>query len=379
MKVSTPARKSRSNAKNKHSIFKSHAVACAVVAAGLLAACGGSGSMDESLIASAEAAEKAAGERNDAGLNIDNTIGGGLDNGNGATVVNENGEVVPQSPSASKPSNNGTPEAAKPATTNSVDTIINDMKLMNDTQLAGIPSNYGWSKGPGYVMMGNVPRGTNTPSWWSVNNSYYKSEAWWNAVLPWFVVFDGVGNNASNTRVQVRNMKIYMKSKKSGSWKLLNHSVGVGGENYPKSLQGDNVSTPDTRTESDGSVSILPPGGNLVFHGWGGGFSNIDGSDLAAVFITLQARLVKDNSGGTDDRSRAKYLIHVGGDYYPDASTRVSDLAPAYFFHGIGLSRAKLVNNDWQSFNFSTIDAGVQDPGGGLSEAELRANPPPLD
>ena len=48
-------------------------------------------------------------------------------------------------------------------------------------------------------MMGNTPRGTNTPSWWHVNNSYYKSSAWWNAVLPWFVVFDGVGNNASNT------------------------------------------------------------------------------------------------------------------------------------------------------------------------------------
>ena len=261
---------------------------------------------------------------------------------------------------------------------NSVDEIVSDMKFMNDTELAGIPSNYGWSKGPGYVFMGNVPRGTNTPDWWKVDNAAYKSSAWWKAVLPWLVVFDGVGNEASNTWVQVRDMKIYMKSRKSGSWKLLNHSVGVDGANYPKSLQGEDVSSPDARTEADGSTSIRPPGGAMVFHGWGRGFTDIDGPDVGAIFVTLQARLVKDEPGGSDDRSLAKYLIHVGGDYYPDRSTRVSDLAPAYYFPGIGVSRAKRVSNHWQAFNFATIAVGVQDPGGSLSEAEFRANPPPL-
>ena len=118
----------------------------------------------------------------------------------------------------------------------------------------------------------------------------------------------------------------------------------------------------------------------LVFHGWSSGFSRIDGPDIGAVFLTLQARLVKDKDSGTDDRDRAKYLIHVGGDYYPETSTRASDLAPAYYFPGIGLSRAKLVNNNWQAFSFSTINVGVEDPGGAtLTEAELRANPPPLE
>lgn len=371
MKDSLPTGKSRRGTRNKLDAAHLRALACVIAAAGLLAACGDSGSLDDGLIASAEAAEKAADGRNDAGLSADGTDGsivGGRSGTNGSAAAD--GQQVQSPSSPSKP--------AVPATINTVDTIINDMKLMNDLQLAGIPSNYGWSRGPGYVMMGNTPRGTNTPSWWSVDNQRYKSSEWWNAVLPWFVVFDGVGNQARNTRVQVRDMKIYMKSKRSGSWTLLNHSPGVGGENYPKSLQGDNVSTPDTRTESDGSTSILPPGGSLVFHGWGGGFSDIDGSDVAAMFMTLQARLVKDNAGGSDDRASAKYLIHVGGDYYPDRSTRVSDLAPAYYFPGIGVSRAKLVSNDWQAFNFATIDAGIQDPGGGLSEAELRANPPPL-
>jgi hypothetical protein len=253
------------------------------------------------------------------------------------------------------------------------------MKLMNDAPLAGIPSNYGWSRGPGYVFMGNTPRGTNTPSWWKVENAKYKSGTWWKAVLPWVVVFDGINNKARNTRVQVRDLKIYQKSRKSGTWKMLNHSPGVEGENYPKSLQGESVSPADIRREADGSTSIRPPGGQTVFHGWGSDFSDIDGPDVAAIFVTLRARLVRDDPAGGDDRAAAQYLVHVGGDYYPDRATRVSDLGPAYYFPGIGVSRSKLVTPEWQSFNFATIDVGVQDPGGSLSEAEFRSAPPPLE
>jgi hypothetical protein len=376
MKDSLPTGKSQRGTRNKFDVVHLRALAGVIATAGLLAACGefGSGSIDDGLIASAEAAQKAADGRSDAGLRTAGSVdAGGIGNGNGigdgSTLAGPNGQLVQVPASPAKP--------AAPATINTVDTIVDDMKLMNDTALAGIPSNYGWAQGPGYLMMGNTPRGTNTPSWWQVDNQRYKSGAWWNAILPWIVIFDGVGNQASNTRVQVRDMKIYMKSKNSGAWKLLDHSVGVSGENYPKSLQGDNVTTPASRTESDGSTSILPPGGNLVFHGWGS-FSDIDGSDVAAIFMTLQARLVKDDANRQDDRGAARYLIHVGGDYYPDRSTRVSDLGPAYYFPGIGTSRSKLVSNDWQAFNFATIDVARQDPGGALTEADFRANPPPL-
>jgi hypothetical protein len=383
MKDSLPTGKSQRGTRNKFNAAHLRALACVIATAGLLTACGGSGSgsIDDGLIASAEAAQKATDGRYESDLGGDGTLDSGrIGNGSsgGSTTVSPNGQLsqAPSTPSApSAPSAPAKPAA--PATINTVDTIVNDMKLMNDTALAGIPSNYGWAQGPGYLMMGNTPRGTNTPSWWNVDNQRYKSSEWWNAILPWIVIFDGVGNQASNTRVQVRDMKIYMKSKKSGSWKLLSHSVGVSGENYPKSLQGDNVTTPDSRGESDGSTSIRPPGGSLVFHGWGS-FSDIDGSDVAAIFMTLQARLVKDNANGKDDRSSAKYLIHVGGDYYPDRSTRVSDLGPAYYFPGIGTSRAKLVSSEWQAFNFATIDVAKQDPGGALTESEFLASPPPL-
>ena len=227
--------------------------------------------------------------------------------------------------------------------------------------------------------MGNDPRGTHTPSWRSVYNPYYKSSAYWNAILPWFVVFDGVGNGASNTRVQLRNLVLYIKSKSTGQWNLARRSVGVGGELYPKTLQGSQVWSPDVRTEGDGSTSVLPPGGNLVYHGWGSK-DDINGADVGAILISMQARLIKNNPSGTDDRAQAKYLLHVGGDYYPERSTRLSDMAPGNFIPGIGVSRAKLVTSEWQAFNFSTIDVGVEDPGGGvITEAQFRAAPPPLE
>jgi hypothetical protein len=379
MKAAPGISPSYGNGNNKKNLLRTRTVAAAFVviaASGLLGACGssGSGSPDDGSVASNAVDGKSLHGRNATGPNgsgdalpetgADSTVAGSPGAGTSAQAVTK---PAPQAP-------------APVATINSVDTIINDMRLMNDAQLAGVPSSNGWARGPGHVIMGNDPRGTNTPSWWVVNNSYYKSGAYWNAILPWFVIFDGVGNGASNTRVQVRNMKLYMKSKASGAWKLLEATTGVGGELYPKTLTGTNTSAPNTRTESDGSTSVLPPGGNLVFHGWSAGFSKIDGSDVAAVFLTVQARLVKDNEAGVDDRAQAQYLIHVGGDYYPDTSTRASDLAPAYYFPGIGLSRAKLVTDNWQAFSFSTINVGVEDPGGAtLTEAELRANPPPLE
>ena len=72
--------------------------------------------------------------------------------------------------------------------------------------------------------------------------------------------------------------------------------------------------------------------------------------------------------------------MQVGADYYPTASTQVSEFAPSYFNPGVGVSRSKLVANEWRAFNMATINVGMQDPGGAaISEDAFRAAPPPLD
>jgi hypothetical protein len=260
---------------------------------------------------------------------------------------------------------------------NSVDTIEADMRLLNDLALAGVPTSAGWATGPGHVVMGNDPRGSRTPAWWQPGDVRFKSDAWWTAMVPWLVVFDGVGHAAVDTRVQVRGMKVYVLSRRTGRWSLLAADRGIQGALYSKTLEGQPLGKADLRAESDGSTSIGVPGGNQVFHGWCCGRSVIDAPDVGAVFITLQARLLP---GRTDDRASARLLLQVGGDYYPDSVTNGSAFAPAGSNPGIGVSRAKLLVSDWQAFNFATINAGVQDPGGAsISVAVLRTLPPPLD
>ncbi len=263
---------------------------------------------------------------------------------------------------------------------NSVDTIIDDMRLMNDLPLAGVPESVGWAKGPGQVAMGNDPRGTRAPRYWDVSNPRFKSDAWWTVALPWFVVFDGEGNAARNTRVQIRNMAMWWQSRSDKAWRPLGFSRGVSGSNCPKTKFDMCKAAGNVRNESDGSTSLLPEGGNFAFHGWWTlGHVDIRPHDIQAIWVSLQARLVPDDASRPNDIDRARYLIQVGADYYPDRKTRVEHFAPAFFNPGIGLSRSKLVVREWKSFNMATIAVGRQEPGGAaVTETAFRAAPPPI-
>ena len=262
---------------------------------------------------------------------------------------------------------------------NTIDTIVADMRRKNDLPLAGAPVGPGWTTGPGHVHMGNRPRGSATASWWQPSDRSLKSDAWWTVLLPWIVIFDGIGNGATNTRVEFRNLKAYYKSRKTGRWVLITQGP-ISGENYPKHLTGTRTVPPELRRERDGAVSVRPAGGNYAFHGWCCGPKPIDPPDIAAIHVTTLARLTLDRAGGPDDRDSAKYLMQVGADYYPDAKTKIAAFAPTGYNPGVGLSRFKLLTRDWQAISMTTIDVGVDDPrGGAITEAELRAAPPPLD
>lgn len=270
------------------------------------------------------------------------------------------------------------PSVPAAATINTVDTVVNDMKLRNDLVLRGYENqSSGWYVGPGHVMMGNDPRLTNTPSWWKASNAGNVSSAWLQAMLPWVVIFDGAGHSATNTRVQIRNFRAYYQSKASGQWVSLGSSAGVGGAVYGKSTLFGATSPEERRTNSDGSSEIRPPSDiNYAWHGWWSkGRVSINSSDIAALFVTLQARLVVDNPSRPDDRANARYLVQVGNDYYQDVATNWRFIVPSSM-----TSRSKLVRNQWQAFSATTFsNVGAQEPGGGITEAAFRAAPPPLE
>ena len=235
-----------------------------------------------------------------------------------------------------------------------VDTLISDMSEMNDLPLKDLNPKYGFSRGPGYVLAGTNSGGANF-------------------LLPWFVQFEGEGNSASHTRVQIRNMRLFMKSRSTGEWSRLIDSDSFSGVQCD---QGSNYfhCPQQARVQEDGDAASTLPISNLNLHGWWGGREPIEGWDVSAIIVSLEARLVKDSEDGVDDREKAKYLLHVGADYYP------SDAPHGRILEAVGVSRAKLVTSDWQTFALTTLnDVGLQEPGGGISSSDLRADPPPME
>ncbi len=233
-----------------------------------------------------------------------------------------------------------------------VETLIDDMRKMNDHPLRNVNRKYGWARGPGYVQAGVDSNG-------------------WNYVLPWFVTLEGEGNSARNTRVEMRNLRMFILTSK-GEWKRMidvDSYAGIECEqhgNYYECPQSARV------REGDNSASSLPISG-LNMHGWWDSRVRIDSHNIDAIVVSLEARLIVDDQNREDDRHRAKYLVNVGADYYP------SDAPPSGRLIPVGVSRAKMVTGDWQTFSLTTLnDVGRQEPGGGISEAELRANPPPF-
>ncbi|MBF2067567.1 MAG: hypothetical protein IGS39_24585 [Calothrix sp. C42_A2020_038] len=228
---------------------------------------------------------------------------------------------------------------------NSVATIISDMKPPHDAAPRGVPKHYSWVKGP-ELGMGNDPKN-------------------FRAMIAWGQLYEAEqGNPASNTRVQIRNIRTYILSKRTRRWRLLKSSVGVDGAAYREDFAGDANKPPDIRQERDGSVSVKA-GGGYNYHFWTkNGRSLINPNDIGGIFTTCQARLVVDNPRKPDDRAKAKYILNMGGDYWLDLA------APWDHFKtngGIGMGRFKYVRNRWQAFNMTT-----------LPEAQIRRNPPPI-
>lgn len=264
-------------------------------------------------------------------------------------------------------------------TINSADTIVADMRRRNDFVLKGYEKfEHGWYVGPGTNNMGNNPSFSNSPPW----SIFYKNPAYAGkvakAALPWVVILDGVGHEASNVAVEMRNMRGYIKSRTSGKWVLLGGPANVTGTYYGKPSTGlPPMEEVVLRRSATASLIKVPENRGYFWHGWwGAGRLAIDPKDIEALFVTVQARLAVADPSRADDRAKAQVGLQVGADYYLDTkSIYREDYAPA-----VGISRTKTITNDWQAFNFMTFsDVGTQDPGGGISEALLRKLPPPLE
>jgi hypothetical protein len=229
-------------------------------------------------------------------------------------------------------------------TVNSVDTIINDMALLNDEVPYGIPTWWNWAT-KSVIHRPTCPSG-------------------WSSLAAWGGASRGASNSPdTNTRIQIKNIKTYIKSRSTGRWQLLQSTVSVGGAAfYPG---GGHAFNANTRKLPDGSVAIWIPQG-YVYHFWPTTVRpSIDGGNVAGVFVTYQARLIIDDTNKPDDRGIAKYVSQTGADWWSSFNAVFNNFKTNT---PVGISRAKYITSNWQSFNFTSL------PG-----AELRSNPPPID
>ncbi len=275
---------------------------------------------------------------------------------------------------------------------NSVQTIIDDMALPNDARLLGIPD-YGWASAPvpAVLAMATDSRGCNAPAWWRQSDALavHKSCDFWRAFVQWFVIFEGEGNRADNVRVQVRHPRSWYLSRARDTWRVISGEhrmtwflatkrdiTWVKGD-----VDIDDATAPPSSAAPRSLAIRVRRGAPHTYHGIvGEGPISIADSveDFAAVFATVEARLVIADPDRPDDRDQAVWLFQSGADFYPTPTTHYRDAMPP----GVGLSRSKRLTSSWQSFNFATLNVARQDypgPSRAISVDTLRSNPPPLD
>ncbi|MEH1985794.1 MULTISPECIES: hypothetical protein [unclassified Nostoc] len=234
-------------------------------------------------------------------------------------------------------------DSLAPKPINSIETIVYDMQPPHEGIPRGIPLHWSWATKP---RLGNTDPGTFT------------------AMTAWGQLYEASeGNPATNTRVQIKNIKAYYLSKKDKKWHILQSSVRVEGSAYRENFVGDINKPANIRYEPDGSISVKA-GNGYNFHFWPPGRASINPIDVMGMFTTVEARLVVDDFNKPDDRSKARYVLSEGGDYWFNLNTRWKNWATNKDF---GIGKFKYVTTKWQAFNVIT-----------LPKDQIRRNPPPI-
>jgi len=251
----------------------------------------------------------------------------------------------------------------------------------HEAALLNAPVGYLWAV-RGLVDMG-VPRGDATGTWFQPTNQALKSSAYWNATVAWFQIWPGTLHTATNVRVKVSAITMYVLSKSTGQWVKICTGSPTWSKNQPPGTGPANV-----RTEPDGTLSFKLDAGSNPIHGGLAQYA-ITGSDVAAAFAQVTSELILDNPNGIDDLANAQLLVQVGVDYYPSTTSKISDFAPMNYAPASGSGRFGITRSTPRKHYFASIDppgntnsnpqSVFQQNGGvvAIPRAQFEANMPP--
>jgi hypothetical protein len=136
---------------------------------------------------------------------------------------------------------------------------------------------------------------------------------------------------------------------------------------YPFVYAGDSKAA-GTRQEATGGYSVKPAY-PYFHHGYGTTYTIPNPADIRAVYVAMDFRLAVDNPQKPDDRTKAKYVVDVGADYYPGLGKSWGvGYAP-----GVGNGRYLLATNGWRTGTMLVPNKIL-----GATLDEMRKNPPPM-
>lgn len=216
---------------------------------------------------------------------------------------------------------------------NSLADIIGDVTLPHEGKPHGVPENWDWACAP-RAGLAAPPED-------------------WTAAIAWGQLYEWKeGNPAINTRVQIKDLEMYYLSREDSSWHLLQAATLVEGAAYREDFVNDENKPADQRLEPDGSISVKA-GNGYNFHFWpSSGRIQFPANDILGCFVTVKARLILDDPEGVDDRTTARYLMGVGGDWW-ESLNAVWDNWTTNADMGIG--RFRFVSSEWKSYNMISV------------------------
>lgn len=256
------------------------------------------------------------------------------------------------------------PALAKPPAL-SIETVIRDMHQPNEA--IPLHPTFDWQRHP--HIMQYAPKGHMLPDWWKGARP-----EWCYTFLSWYTAYEAGGpdgkeagaNRATNTRVQVRNLRAYIMWE-DGRWTRVDDtgSPRVDLWSYPFKRAGRSSRAREERERGNSVKPVYPD----FHHGYGTTYALDNPWDVRAVFVAMDFRLVIDDPDGPDDRDKARYVVNVGADYYPGRGRGWGlDYAP-----GVGSGRYLLATKSWR-----TATLLVPNKDHGVSFQRLRERPPPL-
>lgn len=264
------------------------------------------------------------------------------------------------------------PEAAPAAAagTDWIDTLVGDMRLFHDGPSAALGSTADGGLGAGW------PEARPRPSGWAHARARTHTMADMAHASggdhPWRVPGPYTGNQAPNTRVQQRDIQIWWLLS-DGKWVLGSHHARPSDLMLPLDQAGgtEKAGTDIWRDESanGGGASMRSIGREgYARHMWreASGSSPVPANAVGAVGAFF-SRLILDDPNGPDDRDKAHVLSACAGDWLAERASLDAREPQRQNALRMGFGRLKYVTRQWQLFGWTN-----------LSEAQIRANPPPL-